>query len=404
MYCRRLFVFGITPFLIFVSESVFGQAADLEKLDIVLRSVPDGPIAKVNGTNILAEEFVSMYAGNLAMLAMSHPGETVPEPVRVETGLHCISVLVQRELLYQEAQRRNLTVADDELDKAWQEEIEQIKREMGPEKGAAATEADILARNKTTREIARTQIRKSLMVGKLREIVAKESNLTVPDAEVAEFYDKKKELFRRSSSIHLKQVFVASKKTRLAPSEKDIAEARKVAEGALVKIRAGESFESVAKALSQSPDRDAGGDMGEIPEEQLPPFYLEKAKTMQPGQVSDIIQSEFGFHIIQLVETKAGSDLALEEAKPKIQEVLLAEKLDRAVEDFCRPLGEKAGAVQVYLQLDKTVATMYPDKAAEMRKKRKEVLKEAAGKAPAEAKKPVAGGKAPKNGAKKPKP
>lgn len=396
---------GIGVLLFFVSPFVFGQAADLEKLDIVLRSVPDGPIAKVNGTNIQAEEFVTMYAGNLAALAMAHPGETIPESERVETGLQCISILVQRELLFQEAQRRKIAVSEEEVDKAWQAEIEQAKREMGPEKGAALTEADLLARNKTTREVARTQVRKSLMVAKLRESIAKESNQSVSDTEIAEFYEKRKTLFRRGNSFHLKQIFAPSKKSRLAASDADIAEARKMAEDALGKIKAGESFESVAKALSKAPDREQGGDMGEIPEDQLPPFYVEKAKTLQPGQVSDIIQSEFGFHIIKLVESKAGAEVSLEEAKPRIREVLLAGKLDQTVEDFCRPLGEKPGAVQVYLQLDKTVATLYPEKAAEMRKKRKETLKEAGAPKPAsEKKKPAAGGKAPRNGAAKPKP
>ena len=80
---------------------------------------------------------------------------------------------------------------------------------------------------------------------------------------------------------------------------------------------------------------------------------------MRPGDVSDILEGPAGFYIVKMIENAPGSDLTLEAVAPRIRELLLADKMDAAVNEFCQPFLKQPGYAEVYLQLERTLAT-YP--------------------------------------------
>ena len=137
-----------------------------------------------------------------------------------------------------------------------------------------------------------------------------EKEIAVTDEETAQFFEENKGAFRRPDQYHLKQVFLNAK------TDEDKAAARGRIEKALKRVRSGESFEAVARDVSESPDSDAGGDMGLMPAAALPPFYIQAANALEPGQISDILESIWGLHFIQLVEIIPGADASLDKAKP----------------------------------------------------------------------------------------
>lgn len=71
------------------------------------------------------------------------------------------------------------------------------------------------------------------------------------------------------------------------------------AEDVLRKLQAGEAFESLAKKWSQCPSKDQGGDLGEVDGRRLDPDFFEAAQILKPGQVSPIVRTRFGYHLIQ---------------------------------------------------------------------------------------------------------
>ena len=85
---------------------------------------------------------------------------------------------------------------------------------------------------------------------------------------------------------------------------------REEAETALARLRGGEGFEELAAELSQdTATKEEGGDLGWFPLEQMTPAFGEAAFALQPGQVSEIVETEFGYHIIRVDEREADREL-----------------------------------------------------------------------------------------------
>lgn len=97
--------------------------------------------------------------------------------------------------------------------------------------------------------------------------------------------------------------------------------------------------------------------MGPLPVAALPPFFVETAKTMNVGDLSTVLESEFGFHFFKLIEKDEAADVPFEKAKDRIKERMLDQKKTQAVDEFCKEFLMKPGYVEVYLQLEKTLAS-----------------------------------------------
>jgi len=335
--------------------AAFAQAPDLENMDVVLRSVPDGPVARVNGVEIPKSEFISLYESELgAVMVRLHKSE-IPDGARLEVGIKCMLALVQREILLQEAEKRKLTVSRTELEKRWAEEMENLKSSVRHPKGKEIEEEELLDAVGMTRESALADLKKVLLVEKIRERIAKEGGVAVSKQEVTEFFNENKKAFKKPERLHLQQIFVKAPRRGDKENAKKRMDAHERIEKAIKRIRAGESFEAVAKSVSESPDKDNGGDLGPLPVSALPPFYVKPAATMNPGEISDIIESDSGFHLFKVIDILSGADPNLDDVAPYIRKRLEATKAKDVVNDYCQPFLKQPGFVEVYLQLDKTL-------------------------------------------------
>ncbi len=111
----------------------------------------------------------------------------------------------------------------------------------------------------------------------------------------------------------------------------------------------------MAQSVSEAPDRTKGGDLGMVPAVELPAFYREAAAKLKPGEISDVIQSEYGMHAIQLVAAEPGADIPLEEARDRIKELLTEAKKEEAVALYCEPIVNDPERVKIFLHLEQTL-------------------------------------------------
>ncbi len=335
------------------------QAPALDQLDLVARLVPDGPVAFVDGGPISREDFLFLYHSQLMLAAMQIGENNVDDEVRVRTGARCLGELVRREILWQEAKRRKITVSEADVGVEYAKRLKGLQEQLKEPNKEAPTEAEILARSGMTKEETTENVRKALMVRGAADAILKEKNVQVSDADVNKLYKEQPDLFQRPNQMHLKQIFIRPKPP---VNEKSWAAAQETITKALARIRTGESFEAIAKSMSNAPDAADGGDLGPMPTEQLPPFYVEAAKTMKPGDLSEPIRSEHGFHIIKLVAVESAGKIPLEEVRDRVKEVLLDDKRETVINEFCAPIMNDVKRVRLFLNLEKELARFIPDK------------------------------------------
>jgi len=334
------------------------QAPDLSKLDVVERSVPDGPVARVGDAFISRESYLSLYRQQLAALRMMNPGGQITDGARVMTGIQCLRELLEREVLAREADRLGLEVSEADVLEAYESEVKALQEVLQQQGQGSVTEEDILRQGNQTRESALANIRHELRADRVRAHIVNEQGITIPEDDIRAFYNENREMFRRSGGIHLRQIFIRPRPNAKEATERAWATAREEIDRALARIRAGETFEGVARAMSDAPDAERGGDLGMQPAGQLPTFFIEAAQRLQPGQTSEVIRSEHGLHVVRLEATEQESDISLDDAREGIRAMLMRMQGENAIETYTDPLINDPEHVAIFLRLEDNLALL----------------------------------------------
>lgn len=143
---------------------------------------------------------------------------------------------------------------------------------------------------------------------------------------VRAFYDENAERYRQPEKVRARHVLF-----RVAPGadEAEVERIRSLADAALARIRAGEDFATVAEELSEDPgSKQKGGDLGFFARGQMVPAFEEVAFSLEPGATSEIVKTDFGFHVIRVEERQAAEERSFDEAAREIAIELL--RSDRA--------------------------------------------------------------------------
>jgi len=339
-----------------VCAGALAQAPDLSKMDIVMKSVPDGPVARIGDYVIQREEFIRFYENELRNIMMAKKTNEVPDGARAELALRCIGLIIERELLYSEALRRKVTVPAETVEKAWQAQLAQTQKLIQSKEGKDLSEAEILTRiGYTKREQVLADLDRVLVTEKMRGIVMRESNISVSDEEVAQAFEQTKDEFEVPARMHLQHIYVDPKKIPGGVADKDV-RAQQKAQQAIDRLAAGQSFEGVSRAVSDAPNAKDGGDFGMLPLAKLPPFMIEAASKLKPGEISGVVKSEHGYHVVKLIAIEGARDASQTDAAPEVRQRLLAKRGAEAVHAFCEKLISDGSEVQVFLELEKNLA------------------------------------------------
>jgi peptidyl-prolyl cis-trans isomerase C len=289
--------------------------------------VPSDPeaVARVNGHPILRREF------DFAV-QMQFRGRRNPVGLRElqETRDAVLELLIDQELLYQKASKSEASVSDKEVEA----EFEATKRRF-PSAADFATE---LRRSGVSEDEFKAQLRRTLVVTRFveREIVGE---VKVSDEEVRRDYDQNPKELNRPEAVHLAQILV-----RVAPdaSQEARAAARLKIEEILKEARAGGAFADLARRYSEGPEATREGDTGWVARGQAPPAIEHAAFALEVGQMSDVVESRLGFHILRVLEKRPEGPIPFEEAKSAIRARLVARGRDEKLRPYVEQLKEKA--------------------------------------------------------------
>ncbi|HEX8537055.1 MAG TPA: peptidyl-prolyl cis-trans isomerase, partial [Cystobacter sp.] len=119
---------------------------------------------------------------------------------------------------------------------------------------------------------------------------------------------------------------------------KGIDDARKVQ----AQLKSGKKFADLARKYSLSADAKVGGDLGFFPRGQMPPAFDEVVFSLAPGQVSDVVETEYGYHLFRVLEKKPGRKLEFTEVRAQVEAKLLARRRAEAQAKYEQELRSKA--------------------------------------------------------------
>lgn len=349
---KAVFSSSVVIIAAMLMSGAVAQAPDLARMDVVERSVPNGPVAFVDRIPISRSRFLLLYRNRLLEMAMQSGGVEIDDLSRGQLGIECLRQLLEREVLSREGIRRGFEVTDAEIDSAYQAKLRIFQEGLSAPGEAPPDEAAVLEFAGQTKAEALDSMRRTLLANKVWEALAEERDVAVSDDEIGEFYRSRIELFRIPAKLHLEQIFIRPKPAPTDTEEEAWQNAKARADKALARIRAGESFAAVARDVSDAPDRDKGGDIGMAPADQLPALVAEAAQPMKPGELSGVIRSVHGFHLFRLVDREDSAPISLEVARPRIEALLRDAKTELIVGEFCQPVLADPARVRVFLRFN----------------------------------------------------
>ena len=158
---------------------------------------------------------------------------------------------------------------------------------------------------------------------------------TVTPTEVQNFYNQNLQQYQSPEQVRASHIL-------LKTEGKDEAAVRKSAEDLLAQVKGGADFAQLATKFSEDEgSAKNGGDLDYFGRGRMVPEFEQAAFSMQPGQVSDLVKTQYGFHIIKMVDKKPGSTRTLDEVRAQISDQLRFQKAQQLVSEQARVLDDK---------------------------------------------------------------
>ncbi|MDZ4655732.1 MAG: peptidylprolyl isomerase [Coriobacteriia bacterium] len=266
---------------------------------LVATACSSDDLARVNSEVITRAEFDAVLEMAKSQNPTAFEGSEDSTLV-IEYKRSLLDTLIENELVRQAAEQEGVEIAEADIDA----QIEAIVTGFPDED----TFNDALASADMTMDDLRDNVRDQLLYESLYDKVAPEVDVT--DDRIAEHYEENKDLFVIGDESQLSHILFAT-------------DDKATAEQILAEIKADGDFAALAKEHSIDPGSGAnGGDLGWSSTDMYVPEFKEAADALAVGAVSDLVESDFGWHIILKVDEKVGGQQTLEEVSASINSTL----------------------------------------------------------------------------------
>ena len=285
-------------------------------------------VAVVNGTVINQAEFDSEM--NRVLERLQRTGRFPNDLERSQMKKQVLENLIARELLYQESQKKGVKVDQKE-----------IEAQLTALKGRFPSEVEFkkaLSTMNLTEAELRFQFERDLAIRKLLDDQIGGKSV-VSEKESRAYYDSNLESFKKPEQVRASHILI---KVDPGADEAKKAEARTKIESLQAKLKNGEDFGALAKEYSEGPSGPKGGDLGFFGRGQMVKPFEETAFTMKPGQVSGMVETRFGYHLIMVTERAPESTLSYEEVKDRLEQYLKQQKAQETIAAYVETLKGKA--------------------------------------------------------------
>jgi peptidyl-prolyl cis-trans isomerase C len=300
----------------------------------IVKGPPGNRVAVVDGSIITKADFDREVIH--VKQRLMNTGKPLSDSQVAKLKTEVLEQLINRELLYQESQRKGIRVGEAEVN----EKLEAMKKNFPSE----ADFANVLRDANLSEVEVKSKIERGLAIDELitEKFVEK---VTLPQDEVKAYYESNPESFKQPEQVRASHILIKvgpeeARSTRTA--------ARKKIEKIQQKLRKGEDFAALAEEFSQCPSGSKGGDLGYFSRGQMTKPFEDAAFTLMPGEISDIVETRFGYHLIKVQDKTPETVMAFDDIKDGLKRYLTQQKVQKEIVLYVQKLKEQA-RVERYL-------------------------------------------------------
>ncbi|MDD5064728.1 MAG: peptidylprolyl isomerase [Phycisphaerae bacterium] len=269
-------------------------------------------------------------------------GTQLPEQYKKQLRRQILEKMIIEQLLDEKVKAAKITISEEEV----MERIKEISSQQQPPLSLEDFKTMVEAYGQSFDDV-KLRIQKGLAYQKFME-AQWAGKIDVPEGDAQKYYDENKTNFETPEQIRASHILVkpVTGDPNTDPNQAK-AKAKAKTEGLLKQIKGGADFAELAKVNSDDTySAVQGGDLGFFGRSQMVPAFEKAAFALKPGQVSDIVETQFGYHIIKLTEHKDANTIPFDEAEKDIVEMLTQTKKAEFAEKYIESL--KADAKIVY--------------------------------------------------------
>ena len=286
---------------------------------------PAAVIATVNGNAITEGDIQGMIDRFMAQMGGRMP------PGQLDAVLPQIRENILNELIMRQIMRDAVVAAGIELtDEEYQHDLGELAEAL-PE---GITVEQYLEESGATEDELREQMKMRRLILRQVETAGEPS-----EEEIRAFYDENRDGFAQPETVTASHILIA-----FADGDDDAAKAakRERLAGIRQQILDGADFAELAAANSDCPSKNNGGDLGSFGRGQMVPPFEDAAFSQEPGQVGDIVETSFGYHLIKVTDHQEGKTPDFDEVKDRIAELLSAQRQRLVVAQYLEGLQKSA--------------------------------------------------------------
>ena len=310
--------FGATLLLMLSVVTAFSE----EKEPIVDK------LAVVNGVVITKVDFDRKL--HQVKQHMLRRGQQISDDRLAKMKTDILETMINEELLFQESRNKGITV-----------EPEAVATDLKRIKKGFPNDADfkkLIAESGLTEAQLQSDIERGHVINKLidKQIAAL---VVIPDQEIRTFYDTHPNSFKKSEQVRASHILIkVDSKAGSSVKDEKKAKLQKIQK----RLKGGEDFAELAKEFSECPSNTKGGDLGYFGRGKMVKPFEDAAFKLKKGEVSDIVETQFGYHLIKVVDKKPASVVSYEEVKDNIGQYLKQEETGKQLKGYIEELRKKA--------------------------------------------------------------
>lgn len=337
-YQTGIKIIAVALFVVFATSGVLltstvSYAAGTKKA--AAAKLPD-VVARVNGVPISGKDLEKEIVNYTRRKSSGHHGQSAPEkPAELQKVV--LNQMIGAELVYQLAQKTPFP----DKNKRIQDAISELKNRF-------ASEAEYLAALKEQGLDAASLnqlVTFNVVLEHYVKTVVMPSQMPT-EGEITAMYRENPETFSRPEQVRARHILIS---VASAASDADRQKARATIEDLAQQLKKGASFEALAKAHSSCPSSKQGGDLSFFARGQMVKPFEETAFSLPVGGTSGVVETQFGYHLIQVTDKRAAGAVPLEEVRGMIVETLQQQKVGKALDDLLVSERQKA-KVEIFLK------------------------------------------------------